>query len=454
MENMKTFYWLIFFMTISTCVGGFVNAQINKDIERRLNDNVPVWLSENNVPAVGIGIIDNGKIEYVKVFGELEKGNPAPPNAIFNVASITKTIVTVLTLKLVEAGQWDLNEPLAKYWVDPDVANDPLHEKLTTYHVLTHQTGFVNWRWNHPTKKLTFDFEPGTKFQYSGEGFEYLRHALENKFGKSIERLADSLIFKPLGMADTRFGWDDSDSLDESRFAEWHDSDGKKYKLSHKTRVSAADDLNTTVEDYCKFGLFVINGAGLSSALFNEMVKPQSDIKEFRAQGLGWSILKGLPNDEYAISHGGSDYGVKTIAYFLPKSKRGLVVFTNGDNGMAVFNNIIKNTFDIGKNVYECMYYRPNLPKIVKVPEEILDTYTGRYQQPDGSINVISKHGNEIILSGGRWAKTIFYPEAENKFFWIEFDMQLEFIKDDAGVISKLIFYFEGKKGLEANKIK
>lgn len=408
-------------------------------------------MTEYSVPAVGLGIIEDGQVKIAKVFGDLQQGVTAPDNAIFNVASITKTVTTLLTLKLVEEGEWDLDEPLFHYWTDPDVADDPLHKKLTTRHVLTHQTGFVNWRWNHPTKKLTFDYEPGTHFQYSGEGFEYLRRALEHKFGKSIGQLADSLVFIPLDMHDTRYAWDEG--MDESRFAAWHDADGKKYQKSYKTRACGADDLLTTVEDFCKFGIWVMNGAGLSPELFNEMVSPQSDIRKYRAQGFGWSIITGLPDGEYAISHGGSDYGVKTIAYFLPESGRGVVVFTNGDNGMSVFNNIIRNTFDIGNNIYECMYYRPNLPEVVSVPEAVLEKYTGRYRQPDGSVNVVSMKENVIILSGDRSPKTIYYPEAEARFFRREFDSEVEFIAGQKGKIEKMVIYYNGDKYCEAVKL-
>lgn len=181
-----------------------LQAQTNNKVNFHFEDKVNGWLAENNVPAAGIGLIENGEIKYVKVFGELKKGVPAPDNAIFNVASITKTVVTMLTLKLVQTGQWNLDEPLSDYWVDPDVANDSLHTKLTTRHVLTHQTGFPNWRRDHPDGKLAFEFQPGTKYQYSGEGYEYLRRALEHKFGKPLDKLADSLLFKPLGMKDTR----------------------------------------------------------------------------------------------------------------------------------------------------------------------------------------------------------------------------------------------------------
>lgn len=319
-------------------IGTSLQAQINTDVNMSFQEKVPVWLAENNVPAAGIGIIEDGKIKYIKVFGELKKGVPAPDNTIFNIASMTKPVVAMLTLKLVEAGQWDLNEPLFHYWVDPDVADNPLHEKLTTRHVLTHQTGFPNWRQG----KLRFEFEPGTKCQYSGEGFVYLGRALEHKFKKSLAELSDSLLFKPLGMKDTRLFWDNN--MDESRFAFWHDSRGNMCEPSMpKGRgVDASGSLLTTIEDFSKFMIFVMNGAELSPGLYNDMIRPQVNVKKHVGKGLGWEIVSDLPDGEYSLQHGGSNTGVKTTGIILPKSKRGVVVFTNGDNGTTVCNNVIK----------------------------------------------------------------------------------------------------------------
>jgi CubicO group peptidase (beta-lactamase class C family) len=395
-------------------------------------------------------LIENGEVKYVKVFGELEKGIPAPNTTIFNVASVTKTVVTMLTLKLVDAGQWDLDEPLSNYWVDPDVAKDSLHNKLTSRHVLTHQTGFPNWRSDRPDNKLAFDFPPGTRYQYSGEGFEYLRHALEHKFKKPLEKLTDSLIFKPLGMKDTRQCWDST--LDESRFAQWHDQEGNKYAIPYKTGVSAASDLLTTVEDYSKFGVFVLNGAGLSSTIFNDMISPQSNIQKHSSHGLGWFIINGLANEEYAIYHMGGNPGVKTIVLLLPKSKRGVVVFTNGENGVLVYNNVIKEAFDIGDSIYQYMCERPNIPEIINVPTEIIKKYTGHYQYPGGYVNVASKKENVITIVVGGLPKSEFFPEAVNKFFMREYDIQVEFVHDEATATTNLILYYNGNKSLVATK--
>jgi CubicO group peptidase (beta-lactamase class C family) len=301
------------------------------------------------VPAVGIGIIEAGKIKQIVMFGDLKNNDPAPYNAIFNVASLTKPVTTMLTLTLVSMGKWDLDEPLYNYWVDPDVKDDPNHLKLTTRHVLTHQTGFDNWRWDNKSKKLIFNFDPGTKVKYSGEGFEYLRHALEIKFKMSLDRLADSLIFKPFKMHDTRYIWDNS--VDESRYAVPHDIAGNASDIPRNSNASAADLLKTTIEDYCKFGIEVLKGTGLTDVVFNDMIRPQAEIDEDESFGLGWDITRKLSNGEYALMHSGHDSGSHTIVILIPKSHRGLVVFTNGENGDKVYERIIAGYLDIGQEI-------------------------------------------------------------------------------------------------------
>lgn len=110
-------------------------AQTENVTELNSNNSINNYLKEYNVPAIGIGIIEDGELRSIEVYGELKKQTPAPYNTIFNVASLTKPIVTMLTLTLVSNGDWDLDESLANYWIDPDVKDDPLHKKLTTRHV-------------------------------------------------------------------------------------------------------------------------------------------------------------------------------------------------------------------------------------------------------------------------------------------------------------------------------
>ena len=293
------------------------------------------WLKENNVPALGLGIIRDGVLKQVKVYGELEKGKPAPYNTIFNVASLTKPVTAMVALKLASQGQWKLDEPLAKYWTDPDVKKDSRSKKLTTRHVLSQQSGFPNWR----SGKLAFEFEPGTRYQYSGEGMEYLQKALEKKFNTTLDKLADTLVFKPLGMVDTRYTWDKS--VDENRFARWHDAKGNVYPTTKNTKATAADDLLTTVEDYGRFVVAAMNGTGLSDEIFGEMTGHQVQTKKQKYFGLGWELYDFGAGD-YALSHGGADKGVQAQVFAAPKSGNGIVIFTNVDDGYKLYERLIK----------------------------------------------------------------------------------------------------------------
>ncbi len=313
---------------------------INENLLFSDKEETEKWLAKKKIPALGIGYIKDGKMEEAKVYGELEKGRPAPNNAIFSIASLTKPVTAMTVLKLVDAGKWNLDEPLYKYWIDPDVANDPLLKKLTTRFVLGHSSGFPNWRRENANNKLSFQFEPGTEYHYSGEGFEYLRKAIESKFHKTLDQLASELIFKPLQMNDTKFFW--GSGINETRFAKPHDKDGKLYNDAtiSNTSASSAFGVLTTVEDYSKFLIYVMNGAGLKKELYNEMVANQTQIKAHQHYGLGWMVDE--IDGENVITHGGVGPGTQTIVFILPKSKSALVIFTNCGNGGDAYIPVIQ----------------------------------------------------------------------------------------------------------------
>ena len=314
-----------------------VNSQVEKSTEKSENfpnfgnqSSVENWLEQNKIPAIGIGIIENGKLSKINVYGNLKENKKAPYNTIFKIASLTKPIVSTLTLKLVSNGNWNLDEPLNKYWVDPDVINDPKHKLLTTRHILTHQTGFLNWRRQHQTKKLNFDFEPGTNFRYSGEGYEYLKNALERKFKMSLEKLADSLLFQPIGMPDTKFTW--RQNIDEERFAFNHNKDGQILETVKNEKAYASDLMLSTIEDYGKFVEFVINGAGLSKEIYSEMIDLQVETPNESYFGLGWEIIPDWYGEKI-LMHSGGDPGVRTLTLLNLQNKKGLIIFSNSDNG-------------------------------------------------------------------------------------------------------------------------
>ena len=230
-------------------------ASVFPDMEDSLA--VATLLKSKQIPCLAIGYLQGGQPDKIRVFGELQPGQPATANAIFNVASVTKTITAMVTLTLVDSGSWELDAPVSRYFTDNDVQDDARSKRLTTRHILTHQTGFPNWRSELAGEKLAFQFKPGTKHQYSGEEFEYLRRTLANKFNRSLSELADSIIFKPLGMSSTGFTWKPAD---DRRFAYPFDAAGKQVDVVKNFQPNAADLLKTTAGDYCRFMAWILSG--------------------------------------------------------------------------------------------------------------------------------------------------------------------------------------------------
>ena len=308
-------------------------------------------LSESGVPAIGIGVIENGRLTKDIVIGELSENSPAQSDAIFDTASITKSITTLLTMRLVSLGLFDLDEPLFQYWIDPDVINHPYSKLITARHILGHTTGFKNWRHLEEDGKLKFHFEPGEKVQYSGEGFEYLKEALSRKLGLPFEDLVSKYVFSIYGMTSSHVIW--NDNIDLSKIAIAHNIEREPYffDVEERKSSSAADNFLTTVEDLGSFGISVLNKIGLRDEVYNEMIKPGAEVREGVSFGLGWLVFEDLDNGEYALLNAGSDQGVNAIILILPKSRRGLIALTNGDGGRKIVMGLIGRSMNVGQEI-------------------------------------------------------------------------------------------------------
>lgn len=307
-------------------------------------------LKDLKIPSLSIGYIHDGQLQQIRSFGEQKTDIPVKYNSIYKVASLTKPITAIVVLKLVEAGKWNLDEPLAKYYIDPAIKESPFLNKLTTRNILSQKSGFPNWRYLRADKKLRFEFEPGTQFQYSGEGFEYVRKAIERKFKKSWQEIAKEILFTPLQMNDTSYYW--MKTTDESRYAVESDATGQPMKYEKYYTSNAAANLLTTVEDYSKFLMHILQHAGLSQELYNDFIQSQTEVKTGINWGLGIQVLPDLPGGEFALQHTGGDDGTKCMVLLLPKSKRGLIIFINSENGLMIWKKIIEEYLgETGKEI-------------------------------------------------------------------------------------------------------
>lgn len=86
---------------------------------------------------------------------------------------MSKPVFAYAVLKLCEKGVIHLDTPLTKYTSDRFLQGDPRLDLITARHVLSHTSGFQNWR--SGKEPLKIHLEPGEKYLYSGEGYSYLQ---------------------------------------------------------------------------------------------------------------------------------------------------------------------------------------------------------------------------------------------------------------------------------------
>jgi CubicO group peptidase (beta-lactamase class C family) len=146
-------------------------------------------------------------------FEDLGSEKPINAMTVFRADRLGQTVVAYLVMRLVTDEQLDLDRPLSKYLsrsvvensVYKEVARDRRYSHLTARRILSHQSGLAESLPDHPERKPLFIASPGRGFVYSDEGYTFLQFVLEQKFGKSLDELAQIYVFSPLEMKRTNF---------------------------------------------------------------------------------------------------------------------------------------------------------------------------------------------------------------------------------------------------------
>ena len=186
-------------------------------------------------------IARHGQIGYERTFGWLDLASRQPLRraAIFRIYSMTKPVVAVGVLRLVEDGRLGLGDPVAKYipafaqvkvfaggTADAPVLKDP-DSPITVRQLLNHTSGLAYGLTSSPvdtiyTRAQLYDasrtlaqftdslariplhFSPGTGWSYSA-GLDVAGRVIEVASGQTLDRFLEEQIFRPLGMRDTGF---------------------------------------------------------------------------------------------------------------------------------------------------------------------------------------------------------------------------------------------------------
>lgn len=284
---------------------GLSSAQLDR-IEAVTRQHIDAGL----VPGAVMLVARHGKIAWFKTMGHRDRGagDPMRPEAIFRIYSMTKPIVSVAAMMLVEEGRMQISDPVAQFL--PEIGkmqvgtekNDPAGKPtlelveparpMTVQDLLRHTSGLIyggrgtslintayaeakigdrtatSEEFVTRLSHLPLRFSPGTRWEY-GVSTDVLGRVVEVVSGKPLGVFLKERIFQPLGMPDTAFHVS-ADKL--ARAAQpWQRPGGppmtRRFDVAQIPRFeSGGGGLTSTMDDYLRFALMLANTGELDDA--------------------------------------------------------------------------------------------------------------------------------------------------------------------------------------------
>jgi CubicO group peptidase (beta-lactamase class C family) len=305
-------------------------------------------LDESAATALSVAVVRGLDVVFQRSIGVVDKKSNklVDEQTVFRTASLSKPVFAYLVMRLVDEDVLDVDRPLYRYLERPlyeypayaDLEDDERYKLLTARLLLSHQSGFPNWRMMNRDRLLDFKFTPGKMFKYSGEGYRLLQFVLEEMSGKNVDRLAREKVFLPLGMTNTSFLWVERF---DGNFAVNMRTGLRRHIERTRTIPNAAASLLTNAADYAKFLLAVMNGEGLKPQTHKMMLEPQIDVTSRSlhasqntdtkihesiqlAWSMGWGRFRCSEGD--AIFHVGFEEGCDNYAVVFLDRKVGIVL--------------------------------------------------------------------------------------------------------------------------------
>lgn len=330
-----------------------------KELIKKLQVNIPELMRTFNVPGLSLVIIQEAEFVWSKCFGVQSNDTQEiiTEDTVFEAASLSKPVFAYASLKLCESGVLNLDDPLNDYLPDY-IADEPRLSQITMRHVLSHTSGFPNWR--PKGKALKMHFSPGEHFLYSGEGYMYLQAVIKQVIKQEPAAFVKSEILEPFGMNHSSFIWNGDQ---KAPIALGHNEKGKAKEKNLWKEMYAAASLHSTPKDFGKFMCAVMqpsfeNPGHLSPGMRQEMLKtqiqvndsapwhkgyPKKIIKTNDLVGwcLGWGIQKTSKGD--SIWHWGDNGNYRAFAIGYLEDSSGMIVMTNGKNGQKIISHMLQN---------------------------------------------------------------------------------------------------------------
>ncbi|MGM9869484.1 MAG: serine hydrolase domain-containing protein [Sodaliphilus sp.] len=376
---------LMCLMLVAAAASAKPRKQLKK--AKAINDSAFVadfsaMMDSLKVVGANVVVVKDNKIAYTHSFGlkSRELGEDMTPDAIFRIASISKSFAATAIMQLAEKGKIDLQGDVSQY-LKFKVRNPKYPDVVITPEMLMSHTSSLNdtqGYWESfdsvdPSKNPDYakcynDYKPGTGYSYCNYGINILAAVVENVSGERFDRYVVKHIMKPLGLK----GSHNVEDFDSTRFVTLYQmKDGvfvpqpqaykrpaalHHYQMGESTVCfSGAGGVKISAPDLAKYMLMHMNYGKsplsarrvLSTASARRMQTVITDdananvgrLKE-RA-GLGLVRTDEMTPGVDLVGHTGGAYGMIGAMFFNPEKKYGFVVLANSWGNIKVLQHSI-----------------------------------------------------------------------------------------------------------------
>ncbi|MDO8835211.1 MAG: serine hydrolase domain-containing protein [Vicinamibacterales bacterium] len=347
------------------------------------------------LPGVAVGVVRDGRVETLKVAGmaDVAANTAITPSTIFRLGSVTKSFTALAILQLHEQNKLSLADPLSKY-----VPDYPHAARITVEQLLGHTAGVPDFLPMEEVFKRPLDSDPGTRINYSNNGYLLLGRVIERASGLPWEAYLKRHVFDPAGM--TRTGYD-ADPLLPGRATGYQLSGNGTYtpvSAGDARGAQAAGGLYSTIEDMTRWELALASG---------KLVRPETLARASapgvlpggRRAAYGLGFMTGTYRGVREVGHGGDITGYNSYVARYPDERFTVIVLSNVGLRPA---GLVPDAGKLARAVAEIglagRLKDAVAPVRVAVPPAVLDTYVGVYRLEAPEIFIRNMGGRDIRI--------------------------------------------------------